>query len=138
MAAAGQISAASVFRVVTTELPGLGACQLLRRLSQLWASRIAPQRVCETNRLMLFGETVAVHCENRTEHTDAVRTSQETHHFSATGTNRLMLFGETVAVHSENHTVHIDTVCGQIAEFRYVKVSDAYNSHKYKKGETTP
>jgi hypothetical protein len=37
------------------------------------------------NRLMLFGETVAVYCENHTEHTDtlcgqnAVRTSQETH-----------------------------------------------------------
>jgi hypothetical protein len=33
---------------------------------------------------MLFGETVAVYCENRTEHTDtlcgqnAIRTSQET------------------------------------------------------------
>jgi hypothetical protein len=27
----------------------------------------------EPNRLMLFGETVAVHYENRTEHTDAVR-----------------------------------------------------------------
>jgi hypothetical protein len=35
----------------------------------------------EPNRLMLCGETVAVCCENRTEHTDtlwAVRTSQET------------------------------------------------------------
>jgi hypothetical protein len=27
---------------------------------------------------MLFGETVAVYCENHTEHTDTVRTSQET------------------------------------------------------------
>jgi hypothetical protein len=26
---------------------------------------------------MLFGETVAVYCENHTEHTDTVRTSQE-------------------------------------------------------------
>jgi hypothetical protein len=25
---------------------------------------------------MLFGETVAVYCENHTEHTDTVRTSQ--------------------------------------------------------------
>jgi hypothetical protein len=32
----------------------------------------------ESNRLMLCGETVAVCCENRTEHTDTVRTSQET------------------------------------------------------------
>jgi hypothetical protein len=52
----------------------------------------------ETNRLMLFGETVAVYCENHTEHTKTVRTSQETHYFSAIETNRLMLFGETVAV----------------------------------------
>jgi hypothetical protein len=40
--------------------------------------------VTEPDRLTLFGETVAVYCENRTEHTDtlcgqnAVRTSQET------------------------------------------------------------
>jgi hypothetical protein len=38
---------------------------------------------------MLFGETVAVYCENHTEHTDTpcgytnpVRTSQETHYVS--------------------------------------------------------
>jgi hypothetical protein len=47
---------------------------------------------------MLFEEKVAVHCENHTEHTDTVRTSQETHYFSATETNWLMLFRETVAV----------------------------------------
>jgi hypothetical protein len=28
---------------------------------------------------MLFRETVAVYCENHTEHTNPVRTSQETH-----------------------------------------------------------
>jgi hypothetical protein len=67
---------------------------------------------------MLFGETVAVYCENHTEHTDtlcrqsAVHTSQETHYVSATKPNRLMLFGETVAVYCENHTEHIDTICG--------------------------
>jgi hypothetical protein len=59
---------------------------------------------------MLFGETVAVYCENHTEHTDTVRTSQEPHHVSATEPNRLMLFGETVAVYCENHTEHTDTV----------------------------
>jgi hypothetical protein len=37
----------------------------------------------ENNRLMLFKETVAVYCENHTEHTDTVRTSQETHYVSA-------------------------------------------------------
>jgi hypothetical protein len=62
---------------------------------------------------MLCGETVAVCCENRTEHTDtlwAVRISQETHHVSATGPNRLMLCGETVAVCCENRTEHTDTL----------------------------
>jgi hypothetical protein len=43
---------------------------------------------------MLFGETVAVYCENHTEHADTVRTSQKTRYISATDTNRLMLFGE--------------------------------------------
>jgi hypothetical protein len=47
---------------------------------------------------MLFGETVAVYCEKHTEHTDTVRTSQDTHYVSGTKPNRLMLFGETVAV----------------------------------------
>jgi thioredoxin-related protein len=59
---------------------------------------------------MLFGETVAVYCENHTEHTDTVRTSQETHYVSATEPNRLMLFRETVSVYCENHTEHTDTV----------------------------
>jgi hypothetical protein len=62
-------------------------------------------------------KTVAVYCENRTEHTYtlcgqvAVRTSQETRYGSATETNRLMLFRETVAVYCENHTEHADKVC---------------------------
>jgi hypothetical protein len=47
---------------------------------------------------MLFGGTVAVYCENHTEHTDPVRTSQETHYVSASEPSLLMLFGETVAV----------------------------------------
>jgi hypothetical protein len=47
-----------------------------------------------------------VYCENHTEHTDTVRTSQETHYVSSTEPNRLMLFGETVAVYCENHTEH--------------------------------
>jgi hypothetical protein len=55
---------------------------------------------------MLFKETVAVYCENHTERTDTVRTSQETHYISATEPNRLMLFGETVAVYCENHPEH--------------------------------
>jgi hypothetical protein len=56
---------------------------------------------------MLFGETVAIYCENHTEHTDTVRTPQETHDVTATETSRLMLFGETVAIYCENQTEHI-------------------------------
>jgi hypothetical protein len=55
---------------------------------------------------MLFGETVAVYCENHTEHTDTVRISQETHYVSTTQPNRLMLFAETFAVYFENTQVH--------------------------------
>jgi hypothetical protein len=58
---------------------------------------------------MVFRETVALYCENFTEHTDTVRTSQETHHVSATESNRLMLFRETVAFYCEKCTEHIDT-----------------------------
>jgi hypothetical protein len=57
---------------------------------------------------MLFGETVAVYCENYMEHTDTVLTSQETHYVSATEPKQLMLFGETVAVYFENHTEHTE------------------------------
>jgi hypothetical protein len=56
---------------------------------------------------MLFGETVAVYCENHTEQTDTVRTSQETHYVSTTRTNRLMLFRETVAVCCEKSKVKV-------------------------------
>jgi hypothetical protein len=59
---------------------------------------------------MLFGEIVPVYCENHTEHTDTVCTSQETHYVSVTEPNRLILFGETVAVYCENYTEHSDTV----------------------------
>jgi translation initiation factor IF-1 len=83
---------------------------------------------------MLFRETVAVYCENRTEHTDtlcgqnavyinSVRTSQETHDVSATKPNLLMLFRQTVAVYCENHTEHTNALCGQNAEFECVKAA---------------
>jgi predicted AAA+ superfamily ATPase len=62
------------------------------------------------SRLMLFGETIAVYCENHAEHTVTVRTSEETHYVSAAEPNRLMLFGETVAVYCENHAEHTATV----------------------------
>jgi hypothetical protein len=64
---------------------------------------------------MLFKETVAVYCENYTEHTNTsiVSTSHEPHYVSATEPNRLMLFREIVAVYCENHTEHTDTLCGR-------------------------
>jgi hypothetical protein len=64
----------------------------------------------EANRLILYGETVAVSCRNHTEHTDTVLTSQEAYYVSATELNRLMMFGETVTVYCENHTEHRNTV----------------------------
>jgi hypothetical protein len=76
---------------------------------------------------MLFKKTVAVYCENRTEHTHTVRTSQETHYVSATETNRLMLFKETVAVYCDNHTEDTDTLCGQNVKFCSVKLNCIYN-----------
>jgi hypothetical protein len=58
---------------------------------------------------MLCGETVAVCCENRTEHTDTVRTPQEIHDFT-TEPKWLMLCEETVAVCCESRTEHTDTL----------------------------
>jgi hypothetical protein len=43
---------------------------------------------------------------------------------------------ETVAVYCENHTEHTDTVCGQDAEFWYVKTGGAYSNHRVLKGLT--
>jgi hypothetical protein len=37
-----------------------------------------------------------------------------------------MLFRETVAVYCENRTEHTDTLCGQNAEFYYVKAGGTY------------
>jgi hypothetical protein len=68
---------------------------------------------------MLFGNRIAVCCENHTEDTDtlcgqnAVRNSQETYYVSATEPS--VLFGETVAVYCEKRTEHTDTLCGQNA-----------------------
>jgi UDP-glucose 6-dehydrogenase len=72
---------------------------------------------------MLLRETVVVYCENLIEHTDTVRTSQETHCFFATKTNQLMLFGETIAVYCENLTEHTDTVRTS-QETHYVSTSE--------------
>jgi predicted Zn-dependent protease with MMP-like domain len=79
----------------------------------------------EPNGLMLFRETVAVYCENHTEHTDTLwaeyiaiqSVPHRKHSVSITKPNRLMLFRETVAAYCENHTEHTDTLCGQNEEF---------------------
>jgi hypothetical protein len=83
---------------------------------------------------MLFGERVAVYCENHMEHTDTVHTSQETQYVSAREPSRLMLLGETVAVYCENHTEHTDTFCGHNAEFRYFKAGGKYSNQLASKG----
>jgi hypothetical protein len=57
---------------------------------------------------------------------DSVRTSQETHHFTATKPNRLMLLGETFVTYCENHTEHTNALCGQNVAFWYVKGSGTY------------
>jgi hypothetical protein len=57
-----------------------------------------------------------------------------THYVSATKTNRLMLFKESVAVYCENRTEHTDTICGQNAEFWYVKGGGTYSNHWALKG----
>jgi hypothetical protein len=63
--------------------------------------------ITEPNRLILFGETVAVYCENDTEHRQSVPHRKLI--VSFTEPKRLMLFGETVAVYCENHTEHTHT-----------------------------
>jgi hypothetical protein len=47
-----------------------------------------------------------------------------------------MLFGETVAVYCENHTEQTDTLCGQNAEFWYVKASGTCRTSPYLTGNT--
>jgi hypothetical protein len=67
----------------------------------------------EPTRLMVCGETVAVCCENRTEHTDTLcgqSVPHRKHHVSAIEPTRLMVCGETVAVCCENRTEHSDTL----------------------------
>jgi hypothetical protein len=45
-----------------------------------------------------------------------------------------MLFRETVAVYCENHTQQTDTLCGQNAEFLYVKAGGKYTNRWALKG----
>jgi hypothetical protein len=45
-----------------------------------------------------------------------------------------MLFGETVAVYSENRKEHAYTLCGQYAEFWYVKADGMFTNRWALKG----
>jgi hypothetical protein len=56
---------------------------------------------------MLFRKTAAIYCENHTEHTDTVRTSQETHCVSA---NRLVLFREPLFIVRTKRNTQIHSV----------------------------
>jgi hypothetical protein len=58
------------------------------------------------NRLMPFGETVAAYCENHTEHTDTVRTWQETHchHYKAQPANTV--WGNSHCLLWESYRTH--------------------------------
>jgi hypothetical protein len=40
-----------------------------------------------------------------------------------------MLFRETVSVYFENHTEHTNRLCGQNAEYWYVKAGGTYSNH---------
>jgi hypothetical protein len=74
---------------------------------------------------MLFGETVAVYCENHTEHTNTLPNNIWEFSLYLTG-NALHLHNkdqpviavwETVNVYCENHTKHTNTPLGQNAEY---------------------
>jgi hypothetical protein len=45
-----------------------------------------------------------------------------------------MLFREISDVYCENHTEHTNTLCGQNAEFSYVKAGGIYSNHSALKG----
>jgi hypothetical protein len=72
---------------------------------------------------MLFGESVAVYCENHSEHRDTLcgqNVEFVTHSKLISSTPRSpngMLFGEKFTVHCENHMEYTDTLCGQNLDF---------------------
>jgi hypothetical protein len=57
---------------------------------------------------------------------DSVRTSLKTYYISATKTSLLLLFREKIAVYCETHTKRTNALCGQNAEFYYVKAGGTY------------
>jgi hypothetical protein len=84
----------------------------------------------KTNRLLMFGKTVAVYCENHTEHTDTVRTSQERCYVSATENNRLMLFRVRGTIYCDKYTENANTPLVQSAEFFRVKAGGTYSDYR--------
>jgi hypothetical protein len=92
-----------------------------RQIHRVWTVRTSQETLhvpaTEHNRLMLCGETVAVCCENRTEHTDTLcgqSVPHRRHHVSTTEPTRLMLCGETVAVCCENRAEDRSTLSGKL------------------------
>jgi hypothetical protein len=65
---------------------------------------------------------------------NSVRTTQDTGYVSSTKTNQLILFREKVTVYCENHTKPTNALCGQNAEFYYVKADGIYGNHWALKG----
>jgi hypothetical protein len=90
-----------------------------------------------TSRLMLFRETVAVYCENHTEHTNTLCGQNaefcniyKSSSYLTGNTLRLRYRAQPVnAVYCANHTKDISTVRGQNAQSFNIKGSDAYCNH---------
>jgi hypothetical protein len=103
-----------------------------RRLCHIWDTlsvhssiywTLKMKAICSSETSVNFLQTTRRYIpEGNTLYKNSIRTSQETHHVSATETNRLMLFGEVIAVYCENHTEHINTLCGQNAETLYIRI----------------
>jgi hypothetical protein len=98
---------------------------------------------------MLFGETVAVYCENHTEHTDTVwaqlllnNTYKSSPYLTGNKLRRrykpqqVNAVWETIAVYCENHTEHRNILCGRNAEFQYMlkRVVHIHSNHWALKG----
>jgi hypothetical protein len=64
------------------------------------------------------------YCENHTEHTDTVRTSQETHYVSATEPNRLIRFTEEITEQCEINTEHVSTAYRRNSKFQNTEASN--------------
>jgi hypothetical protein len=85
--------------------------------------------------LQLAGQRRRLYTVVKIIYKNLVRTSQETHYVTATKPNRLMLLRETVAVYCENHMEYTNALCGQNAEFCFVRAGGTHSNHLVLKGE---